>query len=260
MEKTSRVKQKLLECNAIENILPFINKKLDLDISKNKEKNFSERPDIIFSNGTSSIGVEVVECHPSVRKNHKDNKASRKGLQDKICEDLRNSEILKIITKDKKLNIIINRFTLTKTVSKDGKKKNVLIEPQAFVNQIETILWKWYTEDILYRTENVKHLIILETKGRNIVQFDNISRRDSVNWSDIRYCINQKNQKVESYKKENKCGEYWLCIYLPFEESRQSNEIDYDEDLGGVSHFLELSPFSHIFITSIMPDDVNQIK
>lgn len=101
--------QKKVECDAIQNILPYINKRLNLNITNIKEAYLCEKPDFIFSNGiNTTIGIEVVECHPSCQRNRKYNRARVKGFQTKVCKSLLNSHILKSCTKNQKINIIIN--------------------------------------------------------------------------------------------------------------------------------------------------------
>ena len=248
--------QKKAECDAIQNLLPYINERLNLNIIKIKEAHLSEKPDFIFSNGKyTTIGIEVVECHPSVQRSRKYNKASSKGFQDDVCKALLNSQKLKSYTEKQKINIIINRYSLFKYVYEYGIRKKTHIKKKEFVEQVETILEKWYTEGYMCETDNIKQLKIIKTVGKNIVQFNNVSRRDPIKWANVKYSILEKNKKVEFYKKENKCDEYWLCIYIPFEESRQSNEIDYNETMDEVAAFIGASPFDHIFLTSVMPND-----
>lgn len=62
--------KKKKEWNAIKNCIPLINKclQLNIDAETYDDKYFRESPDFVFFNNDKSIGVEVVECHPSVRK------------------------------------------------------------------------------------------------------------------------------------------------------------------------------------------------
>ncbi len=63
-------RQKLSEWNAIKNLIPIINKKLGINISMYDKQYEAEMPDFIFHDEKGySIGVEVVECHPSVNIN-----------------------------------------------------------------------------------------------------------------------------------------------------------------------------------------------
>lgn len=99
----------------------------------------------------------------------------------------------------------------------------------------------------------------MNTVGKNIVQFNNIARRDPIKSADIQMSIIDKNNKLKSYTAK-KCDEYWLCIYLPFEENRQSNDICYDDLEEDFSSFLNSSQFDRICLTSVMHKDINWLK
>lgn len=257
MEKLCRT-QKCLEMQAIMNIRSKIEKKLGLKLSENLCGYGRERPDFIFDNKSESLGIEVVECHPSVQKNKKRNRARYMGLQRKVCQIVLDSEVLKEITKEQKLNIFINRYRIYDC--KDGKK-HVTLTPQKIADELINILYTWHKTMCLYYTEHIKSIRISVSRGKNIVQFNNISGRHPIKWENIEYSIEEKNGKFNEYEREHKCDEYWLCVFIPFEESCLSNEIDYGSVTEcHVQSVLNSSPFSHIYLTSVMPNDIKELK
>lgn len=235
--------KKLTEWNAIRNLIPSINKFLQIEISQFEEKYSQERPDFVFSYKKKSIGIEVIECHPSTRENKKFNTSACTRFYDKFCEDFLNNDFLLSITKDTKYNILIYRKT-------NFKKENVVNASM----ELEAHLTAWYyNEAISLETEFIRKIRVMETKGRNIVQFNNFSRRSPVDWCDLESSIQVKNTKYEDYLKNLKCDEFWLCIFLPFEENRESNTINYGGKENKALEFLLKSPFQRICITSEIP-------
>lgn len=72
-------------------------------------------PDFIFHDEKGySIGVEVVECHPSVNINKKRNAVERNTFKNKVCNIVQKNIFLESMTKEKKLNIFIDRYIFTK--------------------------------------------------------------------------------------------------------------------------------------------------
>lgn len=69
--------KKMKEWNVIKNLLPTINKHLQLSIQDYDDKYSRESPDFVFSNESKSIGIEIVECHPSVNTSKKNNAPER---------------------------------------------------------------------------------------------------------------------------------------------------------------------------------------
>ena len=107
-------RQKLSEWNAIKNLIPIINNKLGINISMYDKQYEAEMPDFIFHDEKGySIGVEVVECHPSVNINKKRNAVERNTFKNKVCNIVQKNIFLESMTKEKKLNIFIDRYNFT---------------------------------------------------------------------------------------------------------------------------------------------------
>jgi hypothetical protein len=88
-------RQKLSEWNAIKNLIPIINKKLGINISMYDKQYEAEMPDFIFHDEKGySIGVEVVECHPSVNINKKRNAVERNTFKNKVCNIVQKKYLL----------------------------------------------------------------------------------------------------------------------------------------------------------------------
>ena len=100
--------KKKKEWNAIKNCIPLINECLQLNIDPETcdDKYFRESPDFVFFNNDKSIGVEVVECHPSVRKCRTKNAVEQESFEKKICNEFKENKYLETITETEKLNII----------------------------------------------------------------------------------------------------------------------------------------------------------
>lgn len=252
--------QKRLEKEAINNIRPYIEERLGIVLTDITNAYYCERPDFIFKNEQGeSIGVEVVECHPSVQKNKKENRARRKGFQKKVSEIVASSKIIEDISKDQKYNIIINRYRFDDCVDAEGNI--VKLTPKIFAEEVLEMLYFWNSEHKFHPTHHIKSIKMLKAATKNIVQFNNITGRRPIEWKYIENSIKEKNGKYKGYKDENNCSEFWLCIYIPFEESLLSNEIEYGNVQGDtVQSFLNSSPFKHIFLTSVMPCDVKLLK
>lgn len=63
--------QKLAERRAVETLTPFIDEALGLTNSDSCNVKETEEPDFVFGYRDKSIGVEVIECHPSTSKKKK---------------------------------------------------------------------------------------------------------------------------------------------------------------------------------------------
>lgn len=103
--------QKKKEWNAIKNCIPLINECLQLNIAPESydDKYSRESPDFVFSNNDKSIGVEVVECHPSVMKCKTKNAVEQESFERKICNEFKENKFLKSITENEGLKILIYR-------------------------------------------------------------------------------------------------------------------------------------------------------
>lgn len=251
-------RQKLSEWNAIKNLIPIINKKLGINISMYDKQYEAEMPDFIFHDEKGySIGVEVVECHPSVNINKKRNAVERNTFKNKVCNLVQKNIFLESMTKEKKLNIFIDRYNFTNKGDLDGDK--VKLTPEAFAEEVEIYLRNMFN-GFIYPTKHIKRIKVWETRGRNIVQFNSIARRDSVPWQDLEKCIESKNSKYSIYQKKNKCDEYWLCIYLPFEENKHPYEVSNELLSENAKQKVMSSPFKCIVVTSVMPIDLAILK
>lgn len=251
-------RQKKTEWNAIENLIPKINKKLGINISMYDKQYEAEMPDFIFKNEKGyTIGVEVVECHPSVNINKKHNAAEENTFKNKVCNLLQENSFLDSITKEKKLYIFIDRYNFTNERDLNGKK--VKLTPEAFAEEVEIYLRNMFN-GFIYPTKHIKRIKVRGTLGKNIVHFNSIARRDSVSWQDLEKCIESKNRKYTIYQKKNKCDEYWLCIYLPFEENKHPYELTYELLSENTKQKISSSPFKCIVITSVMPTDLVILK
>lgn len=251
-------RQKKSEWNAIENLIPIINKKLRINISVYDKQYEAEMPDFIFKNEKGyTIGVEVVECHPSVNINKKRNAGERNTFKNRVCNILQKSSFLESKTKEQKLNIFIDRYNFSN--ERELSKDKVKLTPEAFAKEVEVYLNNMFN-GFTYPTKHIKRIKIWETRGKNIVQFNSIARRDSVSWQDLEKCIDSKNRKYSIYQKKHKCDEYWLCIYLPFEENKHPYDLDYKLLSENAKQKVDSSPFKCIVVTSVMPIDLAILK
>lgn len=252
MEITKENKQqhkKLKEWNIIENILPSINKFLQLDIRTYDDKYSHESPDFVFSNGNKSIGIEIVECHPSVRKCKKRNAPEQVNFEKRICNEFSKNDFLRSITEKEKLYILIDRKI-------GGEKRPSVSE---ICNELEHFLEAWYLNiPITFKSKYIGGIKVTKRSYCNEIYFNSISRCIPINWYDLKFSIQEKNQKYKDYYKNIQCNEYWLCICLPYEENRNLNIIQYDGKENEASYFLSQSPFSRIcIIPDLAVDKVN---
>ena len=111
-------KKKKQEWEAIKNVITDINEYLDINIIPYNVQYENESPDFVFKNKKTCIGIEVIECHPSVQKNKKDNAPAFKSFQKRIIEEFNNNSYLNEITKEIKLNIIIDQGNALKINTK----------------------------------------------------------------------------------------------------------------------------------------------
>ena len=259
VQNTSKEEQqqykKKKEWNAIKNCIPLINECLQLNIDPETydDKYSKESPDFVFSNNDKSIGIEVVECRPSVMECKKKNEAERENFEKRICDEFKKNKFLISITEDEGLNILIDRkYPMAK------KRSSV----QEICNELEDLLKSWYHNTMpLCERNYIGRIRVSKSPCCNVVYFNSISRCVSVDWDDIKFCIEKKEKKYKDYCKNIECDEYWLCICLPFGESRNLNIIDYNGKEDEAVKFLSQCSFSQICIT---PDslgrNINWIK
>lgn len=181
----------------------------------------------------------------------KNNAPERVNYEKKVCNEFKKNDFLLSSTKDEKLNIILYRKSLR------GKRPSVL----EVCNELEFFLKFWFqNKPISFESKYIRKIAVTKTIYRNVVYFSNISRCIPIDWNDLRFSIQEKNQKYNDYCKNIKCDEYWLCICLPFEENRNLNIIDYDEKENEALEFLNQSPFLRICITSDLGIDQTNIN
>lgn len=246
-----QAKQKKTEKCAVEKLTPYINEALGLTNSESCNGKDAEEPDFIFRYRDKSIGVEVIECHPSTSKKKKDNAPALKNFKEKICKSFLKDLYLKSITKgDNKLRIIIDSDNALST------KYSV----DSICAAIEYYLIAFHEGKRVGKGRVIRGIRVFKTIGKNIVQFKNIGRVDAIECSSLCKCIEAKNKLFDTYTKKHPCSEYWLCIYLPWEEYRFSYNINYDESGNRLHKLLRKSKFSRICVTSRLHGDFRWLK
>lgn len=245
------IKQKSIEIQAIQPILPIIAQELGID-HINERMTITETPDFIFSNGNKSIGVEVIECHPSTAKHKKDNAPSLKSYKERVCRKFSENLYLKSITEGyyNKLNIIIYPGSLLSTI----------INVDSICATIEYYLKAYHEGTMVRNNRLIKEVKVTKTIGRNIIQFNNIGRIDPIQSCFIRKCIEKKDLLYDLYNRNNPCSEYWLCIHLPWEEYKNPNEIVFTEPRHRLSKVLKKSKFTRICLTSCLYNGLSWLK
>lgn len=250
-KKNHQATQKNAERYAVESLTPSINEALGLTNSESCNVKDAEEPDFIFGYRDKSIGVEVIECHPSTSKKKKDNAPALKSFKEKICKSFLKNLYLESITKgDNKIRIIIDFDNALST------KYSV----ESICAAIEYYLRAFHEGKRVGKGRGIRGIRVSETIGKNIVQFNNIGRVDAIECSSICKCIEAKNKLFDAYTKKHLCSEYWLCIYLPCEEYRCSYNINYDESGNRLHKLLRKSKFSRICITSSLHGDLRWLK
>ena len=243
--------QKLAEKRAVETLTSSINEALGLTNSEACNVNDTEEPDFIIRYRDKSIGVEVIECHPSTSKKKKDNAPALKSFKEKICKSFLKNLYLESITKgDNKIRIIIDFDNALST------KYSV----ESLCAAIEYYLKAFHEGKRVGKGRGIRGIRVSETIGKNIVQPNNIGRVDAIECSSLCKCIEAKNKLFDTYTKKHPCSEYWLCIYLPWEEYRYSYNINYDESGNRLHKLLRKSKFSRICVTSRLHGDFRWLK
>ena len=244
------------EWRQIENLIPFINKRLSIICTDQKDENKDqERPDFIFKNKKETLGIEVTEYHHINIERPKYNAAKQDAFENKVCEHLCNNEYLRSITKTDKLNIIIYKGIFRNHKDRHGKLHEITIE--SVENEFEMLLREKIEGEKTKELHFIRKIKIMDTKGSNIIQFCHISRKHPLIWNDLKECIQIKDQKFQEYKK---CDRNWLCIYVPFEENRTVFDISYNKKIKQAKKLLKSSPYNCIFLTSTMDIDFNILK
>ena len=245
--------QKLAERRAVETLTPFIDEALGLTNCESCNVKETEEPDFVFGYRDKSIGVEVIECHPSTSKKKKDNAPALKSFKEKICKSFSKNLYLKSITEgDNKLRIMID---FDNALSIKDSVDSICAAIEKYLKS-----FKEKEGDKVRKGRGIRGIRVSETIGKNIVQFNNIGRVDAIECSSICKCIEAKNTLFDAYKKHHPCSEYWLCIYLPCEEYRCSYTINYDEPGNRLHKLLKKSKFSRICVTSSLHGDFRWFK
>lgn len=249
--KNHQAAQKNAERYAVETLTPSIYEALGLTNSELCNVKDAEEPDFIFGYRDKSIGVEVIECHPSTSKKKKDNAPALKSFKEKICKSFLKNLYLESITKgDNKIRIRIDFDNALST------KYSV----ESLCAAIEYYLRAFHEGKRVGKGRVIRGIRVFKTIGKNIVQFNDIGRVDAIECSSICKCIEAKNTLFDAYKKKHPCSEYWLCIYLPWEEYRYSYNINYDESGNRLHKLLRKSKFSRICVTSSLHGDLRWLK
>lgn len=246
--------KKQSERDAIEPIIPIVMNALALADINDKNMQETEEPDFVFIGADYKIGIEVVECHPSIfnLKKKKDNAPALESFKDKICKAFSNNLYLKYITKgyNNKLRIVIDYDNALST------KYDV----QSICAALEYYLIAYHTGEKARKGRVIRGIRVSKTIGQNIIQFNNIGRVDPIKCSSLCDCIERKNVLFDAYKSKHPCLEYWLCIHLPWEEYKHSYSIDYDESGNRLSKLLKKSKFKRICITGCCHGDLRWLK
>lgn len=188
-----QAKQKNTEKCAVEKLTPYINEALGLTNSESCNGKDAEEPDFIFRYRDKSIGVEVIECHPSTSKKKKDNAPALKNFKEKICKSFLKDLYLKSITKgDNKLRIIIDSDNALST------KYSV----DSICAAIEYYLIAFHEGKRVGKGRVIRGIRVFKTIGKNIVQFKNIGRVDAIECSSLCKCIEAKNKLFDTYTKK----------------------------------------------------------
>lgn len=244
--------QKLSEWHAIEKLTPFIEEVFCQTNSEAYNIEETEEPDFVFCCHEKSIGVEVIECHPSTSKKKKDNAPALESFKEKICKSFSNNLYLKSITKgvNNKLRIIIDY----------DNALSIKYSIDSICSAIEYYLIAFHEGNKVGKGRVIRGIKVSKTTGHNIIQFNNIGRVDAIKSSSLCDCIEAKNTLFDAYKSKHPCSEYWLCIHLPWEEYKHSYSINYDESGNRLNKLLKKSKFSRVCITSSLHGDLRWLK
>lgn len=180
----------------------------------------------------------------------KDNAPALEGYKNKVCKLFLKNGYLELITKDSdnKLHIIIDC----------GHKFSSKYEPSSVCSTLEYYLRAFIEGKQAKACGIIRRIRVIKTKGHNIVEFNSIGRVNAIQSSYLCKCIEKKNKKLSVYKEKNPCSEYWLCIYLPFEEYIAAYEVEHDSK--EYWNVLYKSKFKRVFVTSSLYKDLKWLK
>lgn len=233
-DREKRKKEK--ERNQAESLFPIIQQYLGM---KDIDIRMTEQPDFIFYRGRENLlGLEVMEYLPQHSKG-KINVKKQVAYQKRFCQAFKDSDFLKNITKDRYLNIHIYP---NKRLSKTNK--------DAFEAELMLHLKLWLKGINLGSTRHIRKLEVHYTLGDNVVYFNEGGRMDPCCWNDLSRCVNSKEEKLKSYKAQNLCNEYWLCIYISCDVHKSiSLPIVFGGDVFNTVKSILNSGYTRIYIT-----------
>lgn len=245
-------KQKIEELSQIKNVIEDFNREFSHVVMKEEP---SEKPDFIFDIDGKLIGLEVTASCPSKKNGKKfDNTTIAESLDSKCYQYQKNNPYYLEKTKDQSLRILIyatSRLRNKKTTYEQFEKE--------------------LTVHLLYRLELNKQIttpLIRKIKIAEIDQPDGICNNVAINYISARLPVRASDIWNEIEKKAKKSIYYndsldsmWLCIYLPWQENKYPNEIDYsDIEKEEFEKKLQEISFERIYLTSVRSTDFKRIK
>lgn len=196
----------------------------------------NDRPDIILQYDGRKIGIEVMGCHPSSILNG----AERSFMSNSRCE-------YDIISKYKK------RFA--------ANHPNTMLSVRPFIEILCGV--KRINENAVF--EEIDARLRNERRKYNYIESADISCNSNdyytmvyggiiepIDEKYVRYCIDEKEQKLISYKKEPKnadISEYWLVIGFNEENLWRIDQLKMDEPI---------TEYSRVYLT--LYSEMNRIK
>ena len=198
----------------------------------------SEQPDFIFHWQNKTIGLEVVECHPSaILEKKKESLAMADSRLDKICREFE----AKLIQEG--MNHVRGSLVFT------DRCKNELQRKKVDLRKIRSDIFEeirkhrerdecpnpavWYcSHDREYCT--FKYVESCEIRPIPNCQTFVVQTKmficKTVEDECIQHCITQKEKKLVEYvmlEKNKEIDEYWLCINVPIDTGRYFDHITY---------------------------------
>ena len=213
----------------------------ELDIMED-EVLFRDKPDVYIENyNGKSIGIEIVECMPSViLKGWKYSEIRLDDIKWCICQGYK-----KWLDQNYKLGFIVSVFfeecfeNVIKGKSKDRIVREVVDELKIYaIEEIEDRKY-FYCSDSKY----LHHIYVqrYHKKHNEIVPLSGVRIVEPITEYLIDETIKQKEDKIEQYFKNcSGMEECWLCIKLPLSEF-------YDFD--GFEYKVENSKYDRIYLT-----------
>ena len=235
---------KLREKGAIHSILERLN-------IKERDVLFRDNPDVLIENYNGKhVGIEIVECRPSVILKGGQNSESRLfDIKWSICQGYK-----KWLYKNNNIGYIVwiffkNKFEDTiKGITKDRIVQEVVNELKIFaIDKIE--------EREYFNCNDSKYLHHLDVRRyhrahNEVVPMGRARYIEPITKYLIDETIKKKEDKIEQYFKNcPEMEECWLCINLPLSEFY---------DLDGFEYKIDISNYNRIYITQ--SDKLLQLK